>query len=83
MFFLTVPFTYVLEWYIMAHTGICIPFFLFSCARTLWRRLVHAWPDYCYQLSDNVTVIAIIFIPPLAERRALFDVRCWRRVLCC
>lgn len=87
-FFLTVPFTYILEWHILAHAGICIPFLLFSCTCTFWRKLAHAWADcyyYYYQLPDDIIVIAVIFTAPpqLIERRALFGVRRWRRALCC
>jgi hypothetical protein len=80
---LTVPFTYILEWHILAHASICIPFLLFSCTHAFWRKLV-ACTDYYYQLPDDIIVIAVIPTPPFAERRALFDVvRRWRRVLCC
>jgi hypothetical protein len=80
-FFLTVPFTYIFEWHILAHAGICIPFFLFSYTCTFWPKLAHACTDYYHQLPDDI----IIFFtpPPLAELRALFHVRRWRRVLCC
>jgi hypothetical protein len=83
---LTVSFTFILEWHILAHAGICIPF-LFSCTCTFWRKLVHACADCYYysQLPDDIIVIAVIFAAPpqLAERRALFGVRRWRRALCC
>jgi hypothetical protein len=83
-FLLTVPFTYILEWHILAHASICIPFLLFSCTRTFWRKLVHACAaDYYYQLPDDIIVITVIFTASLAERRAPFDVRRWRRALCC
>jgi hypothetical protein len=81
---LTVPFTYILEWHVLAHAGTCFPFLLFSWTRTFCRKLVHACADYYYQLPDDIIVIALIFTPPpLDKRRALFDVRRWRRVLCC
>jgi hypothetical protein len=83
---MTVPFTYIREWHVLAHAGICIPFLLFSCTRTFWRKLVHACADYYYQLPDDIIAIAFIIFtppPPLAERRALFDVRRWRRAPYC
>jgi hypothetical protein len=83
--FLTVRFTYVLEWHILAHADICIPFLIFSCTCTFWRKLVHTCAVYYYQLPDDIIVIAVIIFtpPPLAERRALFDARRWRRALYC
>lgn len=82
--FLTVPFTYILKWHILAHARICIPFLLFSCTCPFWPDLVHACADCYYQLPNDVIVIAVIFTPsPLSHRRALFDVRRWRRALCC
>ena len=81
---MTVPFTCILEWHILADAdaSICIPFHLFSCTCTSWRKLVHPCADYYYQLPDDIIDLAlIVFTPPLAERRALFDVRRWRRAL--
>jgi hypothetical protein len=85
---LTVPFTCILEWHILAHAGTCIPFLLFACTSTFWcSKLVHACAEYhyYYKLPNDTIVIAVIFTTPLAERRrrALFDVRRWRHALRC
>ena len=41
-FSLTVPFSHILKWHILAHASICIPFLLFSCTctRTFYPKLV-------------------------------------------